>query len=40
MLESLVNKVAGLKAHNFVKKRFQRRYFHEDSAKFFRTAFL
>ena len=40
MLESLLNKVAGLKAWNFIKKRLQHRYFPMKLAKFWRTLFL
>ena len=40
MLESLSNKVAGLKAGNFNKKRLQHRCFPVKIAKFLRTAFL
>ena len=32
-LESLFNKVAGLKTHNFIKKRLQRRCFGVNIAK-------
>ena len=34
MLESLFNKVAGLKACNFIKKRFQHRCFPVNILKF------
>ena len=37
MLESLFNKVAGLQAGKFIKKRFQPRCFPMKFAKFFRT---
>ena len=37
MLESLFNKVAGLQAGKFIKKRFQPRCFPIKFAKFFRT---
>ena len=37
MFESLFNKVAGLKAYNFVKKRLQQRLFPVSIAKFLRT---
>ena len=40
MLESLPNKVTGLKAGNFIKKRLQHRHFPVNIAKFVRTAFL
>ena len=34
MLEYLFNKVAGLKAYNFIKKRLQRKCFPVNIAKF------
>ena len=37
VLESLFNKVAGLKVCNFIKTRLQRRYFPVNVEKFFRT---
>ena len=37
VLESLSNKVSGLKADNFIKKRLQLRYFPVSIAKFYRT---
>ena len=37
---SLFNKVAGLKACNFIKKRLQHRCFPVKFAKFFRTSFF
>ena len=37
MLESLFNKVTGLKAYNFIKKRLQRRNFTVKFAKFSKT---
>ena len=40
MLESLFNKVAGLKASNFIKKIFQQRRFSVHLAKFLRTPFF
>ena len=40
VLESLFNKVAGLKAYNFIKKRRQSRCFSVNIAKFLRTATL
>ena len=40
MLKSLFNKVAGLKACNFVKKRLQHRCFPVNIAKCLRTAFF
>ena len=40
MLESLFNKIAGLKACNFTKKRLQHRSFLVNIAKFSRTAFI
>ena len=39
-LESLFNKVAGLKDSNFIKKKLQRRCFPVDIAKHLRTDFL
>ena len=40
MLESLLNKYAGLKACNFIKKRLQHIHFPEKFAKFLRTYFF
>ena len=40
MLEFLFNKIAGLKACNFIKKRLQHRLFPVNIAKFLRTAIL
>ena len=40
MLESLFNKVAGLKDCNFIKERLQHRCFSVNNAKFLRTHFL
>ena len=40
VLESLFNKIAGLKAWNFVKKGFQHRYFAVNIAKFLRAPIL
>ena len=40
MLESLFNKVAHLKACNFIKKRIQHRCFLVTFAKFLRTSFF
>ena len=40
MLEPLFNKVAGLKAYNFIKKRLQHRCFPVNIAKLLRTAFF
>ena len=40
VLDSLFYKFAGLQACNFIKKRFQRRCFPVNIAKFFRTIFL
>ena len=40
MFESLIKKVAGLKAWNFIKKRLQHRCFSEKFAKFLKTPFL
>ena len=37
MLESFFNKVAGLRAFSFIKKKFQRSCFPMKFAKFFRT---
>ena len=37
---SLFNKVAGLKACNFIKKRLQHSYFLVNIAKFFKTPIL
>ena len=37
MLEFLSNKVAGLKASNFIRKRLQHRYFPENIVKFLGT---
>ena len=39
-MESLLNKVAGLQAYNFIKKRLQLGCFPLNIAKFLRTAFL
>ena len=39
MLESLLNKVAGLKACNFIKKRLQDTWFPGKFAKILRTPF-
>ena len=39
MLESLFNKVADLKAYNFIKKRFQHRCFPVTIAKFLKAFF-
>ena len=39
VLESLCNKVAGLQAWTFIKKRLQNDYFPINIAKFLRTAF-
>ena len=39
-LESLFNKIAGLKACNFIKKRFQHRSFPVNIAKFLRKPIL
>ena len=38
MLKPLFNKVEGLKAYNFIKKRLQHRYFAVN-AKFLKTTF-
>ena len=40
LLESLFNKVAGLQADCFIKKRLQHRYFLVDFAKFLKTPFF
>ena len=40
MLESLFNKVTGVKACNFIKKRLQHRCFPVKFAKFLRTPIL
>ena len=40
MLESVFNKVAGLQAYNFVKKRLQHRCYLVKFAKFLRTLFF
>ena len=40
VLESLLNKVAGLEACNFIKKRLQHRYFPVKFAIFLRTPIL
>ena len=40
MLESLVDKVAGLKVCKFVEKRAQHRYFPMNIAKLLRAAFF
>ena len=40
VLESLFNKVAGLKAYNFLKNRLQHRCFPVKSLKFFRATIL
>ena len=40
MLESLFNKIAGLKDCNFIKKRIQHRCFPVNIAKFLRTVFF
>ena len=40
LLESLFNKVAALKACNFIKKRFQQRCFRMNSARFLRLLAL
>ena len=37
MLESLFNKIAGLKACNFIKKKLQHRYFTVNIGKFLRA---
>ena len=37
LLELLFNKVAGLKARNFIKKRLQYRYFHVNFCAFFQN---
>ena len=40
VLEPLFNKVAGLKAYNFIKKKLQHRCFPVNITKFVRTTFL
>ena len=40
VLDSLFNKVAGLKVCNFIKRRLRHRYFPINIAKFLRTSFL
>ena len=40
MLESFLNKVAGLRTFNFIKKKFQRRYFPMGFSKILRTPTL
>ena len=40
VLDSLFNKVVGVKACNFIKKRFQHRYFSMSIAGFLRTLIL
>ena len=40
VLESLLNKVAGLKACNVIKKRLQRRCFSVYFTKYLKTPFL
>ena len=40
MLESLFNKIAGLKACNFINKRLQHRVFSVNIAKFLRIPIL
>ena len=40
VLESLFNKVAGLKSSNFIKKGLQHRYFLVNIAKFLKSLFL
>ena len=40
VLESLFNKVAGLQACNFIKKRYQHRCFPVNISKFSRTSIL
>ena len=40
MLESLFNKVASLKASNFIKKRLQDRCFPEKFTKFLKRSFF
>ena len=40
MLASHFNKVVGLKAYNFIKKRLQHSYFPVNTAKFLRTGFF
>ena len=39
MLESVLNKVAGLKVFNFIKKKLQRMCITVNIAQFFRTGF-
>ena len=40
LLESLINKVAGIQASNFIKNRLQHRCFSVKYAKFLRTSVL
>ena len=40
LLESLFNKVTGLQACNFIKRRLQHKCFHVKFAKFFRASFF
>ena len=40
VMESYLNKVSGLQAYNFIKKRLQHRRFPATIAKFLRTAFF
>ena len=40
VLESLLNKVSGLKASNSIKKRLQHRRFTVNTVKLLRTTFL
>ena len=40
MLESLVNKVVGLKEINFMKKRLQHRFFFYEICEILKTPFL
>ena len=40
MLESLFNKVSGLQAWSFIRKRLQHRCFHVNIAKYLRTPIL
>ena len=40
VLDSLFNKVAGLKVCNFIKRRLRHRYFPINIAKFLRTSFM
>ena len=40
VLESLLNKAAGLQASRFIKKRLQQRHFHMNITKFLRTPIL